>query len=490
MKRPLFSFSNCTAFAAALALVVFAGNAQAQIFCPAAVAGQAGIALQNGTCTNGTTGAFSNATLASQALSDLSQSTTQETTRTATNAIVDRRQTETDRCPDGTERIGGVCRRPAAVEAAPAAAPAQPSSAEPARRPARRAQRERRAVPVATPVRAPVYKAQPLPVIEQGVRVAAWARVFGDYERRSGVGTSSINCCTNAVPPAGIPIPLALSAESRASTVGFLGGVDLTSRNLLSQGDGVIAGLLVGYAETDFRLTTTSISTNPGNLGNGSSILTARLSGPTVGVFATYFNGGFSIDNTFKVDFLSLNENFTDNLAFTANALPGGGAFGPAFATFNGFGSTRLNNYSSFGNLNYRFRLSEQYWIEPTVGYNYTATEYDANAALLGLSDGHLLRLQGGARFGVESFWNQVRVTTTLTGLAYDDVIVSGGIVQNAAFGTNSLLLAQEGKVRGQGILAFNFDFGGGVSSFVLGEVRGGEGLFGAGGKAGVRYQW
>lgn len=497
MKRTLFSISNCAAFATAVALLTFTGAAQAQIFCPAAVPGQTGIALQNGTCTNGTTGAYSNATLASQALSDLSQSTTQETTRTATNAIADRRQTEADRCPDGTERIGGVCRRPAAVEAAPAAAPVQPVSAEPARRAARRVQRERRGAPVvrrAAPVRAPVYKALPVPVIDEGIRVAAWTRVFGDYERRTGNGASSINCCTNAVPPAGIPIPLTLSAESRASTVGFLGGLDFTSRNLLSQGDGVIAGFLAGYAETDFRLTTNSISAVPANVGNGSSTLTARLSGPSVGVFATYFNGGFSIDNTFKVDFLTLNENFTDNLAFTANApgpgVPGGG-LAPAFATFTGFGSTRLTNYSSFGNINYRFRLSDQYWIEPTVGYNYTATEYDANSALLGLSDGHLLRLQGGARFGVESMWDRMRVTTTLTGLAYDDVTVSGGIVQNAAFGTtSSLLLAQEGKIRGQGILAFNFDFGGGVSSFVLGEVRGGEGLFGAGGKAGVRYQW
>lgn len=480
MKQSFFSVSNCTALTFAFALIAFAGNAQAQIFCPAAVGTQPGIVLQNGTCTNGTTGAYSNATLASQALSDLSQSTTQETTRTATGAIADRRQTERDRCPDGTERVGGVCRAPAAARttpaASPSAAPAQPRSA----RPTRRVERQRSA-----PVAAPVYKAPPL-VIEEGVRVAAWARVFGDYERRTGNSTSSINCC-NALPgvPAGLPIQLLLSAESKASTVGFVGGMDFTSRNLLAQGDGVIAGILTGYAETDFRLATNSVSTMPGLVGNGSSTLTARLSGPTVGIFATYFNSGFSIDNTFKVDFLSLNENFTDNLAFTANTT-----FAAFAGTFSGSGSTQLTNYSSFGNVNYRIPLSSQYWIEPTVGYNYTATEYGSNAASLGLANGHLVRLQGGARFGIESIWNQVRVTTTLTGLAYDDVTVSGGVVQNAVFGTNSLLLAQEGQVRGQGILAFNFDFGGGVSSFVLGEVRGGEGLFGAGGKAGARYQW
>jgi hypothetical protein len=69
--------------------------AQAQgIFCPAATNGQAGIVLQNGTCTNGTTGAFSNAALASQAMSDLAQSSTQQTSEVARSSIDTRRQTE------------------------------------------------------------------------------------------------------------------------------------------------------------------------------------------------------------------------------------------------------------------------------------------------------------------------------------------------------------------------------------------------------------
>jgi hypothetical protein len=54
----------------------------------------------------------------------------------------------------------------------------------------------------------------------------------------------------------------------------------------------------------------------------------------------------------------------------------------------------------------------------------------------------------------------------------------------------NLLAQADQGQVRGRGILALNFDFGQGVSSFVQGEARGGKGLFGAGGKAGVRVQW
>ena len=49
---------------------------------------------------------------------------------------------------------------------------------------------------------------------------------------------------------------------------------------------------------------------------------------------------------------------------------------------------------------------------------------------------------------------------------------------------------ADEGLLRGRGILALNFDFGDGMSSFVQGDVYGGAHLFGAGGKAGMRYQW
>src|ERR1019366_8641376 len=122
----------------------------------------------------------------------------------------------------------------------------------------------------------------------------------------------------------------------------------------------------------------------------------------------------------------------------------------------------------------------------------YTNSSYGSNAANLGLADGNLVMVQGGARFGTTALINnRVLMTTTLTGLAYDDVLVAGGFIPAAAFnGQNLLVQADQGKVRGRGVLAFNFDCGQGVTSFVQGEVRGGSGLFGAGGKAGVRYVW
>lgn len=467
IKRLLFGTAGVFFVAAS------ADVAQAQIFCPTSISpAQGGVQLQNGTCTNGTTGAFSNAALGSVALTDLSQSATQETTRTAVDAIAERRRTEAAREP---QRQAQPQPRPQA-QRTPAA-----------RRPAG----QRRA---AAPAALPVYKAVPA-IIETGPRVAAWARVFGDYERRTGSSATTINCCTNAV-AGGLPINLALDATSRTTTGGVLGGLDVTFRNLMSAGDGAIFGILGGYTDSTLKLTMNSISGTPANLGNGTANLTANVRGGSFGVFATYFSGGFTIDNTVKVDFFDLNESFTDRLAFTANVLPNVIPLTldpsiPAFSTFSNSGSTRLTNFSSFGNINYKIVLTDAYWIEPTVGYNYTRTDYASSAAQLGLTDGELLRLQGGLRFGVESMWDRVRVTTTLTGIAYENVVVNGGVLQNAAFGAgNVLLLQDQGKIRGQGILAFNFDFGGGFTSFLQAEVRGGENLFGAGGKGGVRWQW
>ena len=49
---------------------------------------------------------------------------------------------------------------------------------------------------------------------------------------------------------------LALNIQSRASTVGFVGGADLTSRALFSASDGLIAGVTAGYAWSELNLNT------------------------------------------------------------------------------------------------------------------------------------------------------------------------------------------------------------------------------------------
>jgi hypothetical protein len=478
-----------------LALPVFigAGNvAQAQsAFCPSSVApSPATLAQTDGTCTNKatvgvdpakSTGAFSGAALASQALSDLAQSATQETTQTAADAINKRRTEEQERCADGFTRINGICER---VRPAPVAAPV--SSPRPAVAPRRAARPARTVVrPVVPSERRIIVKGpEPAPIpVFLGPRYGVFGQVFGDWERRSATGNTNIVCCSNG---GGLNNLVLIDVRSRTSTGGFVAGFDLTSRGIWAPGDGLTAGLMVGYVDSTVKVTTTATSTTP-NVANGSSNFSASLSGPSLGVYTNYFSGNFSADLLFKVDILKVDETFTDVLGFSANT-----GLNPFNSTFSGRASTNLLASTLKGNLNYRFALTQTAFIEPTVGFQWTALSYDSNAAALGLDDGHAFRLQGGARIGTAFEMSPgTRLTATLTGLAYSNVAISGGFIQGGAFGTSDLLSkADEGKVRGEGILTLALEQANGWSGFVQGSLRGGSGLSGGGAKAGIRYQW
>lgn len=196
------------------------------VFCPsnpAAFSGAGPISLQNGACTNGADGAFSGAALASQALSELSETTTQETTKNTLDAVTNRRAQEEQRCAEGFSRVDGTCQpipRPVSHAAAPAVPPAPAPSVYEAREPRGKkakaaARRRRRLAPPApevarrepAPSPAPeVVRREPAPPppsmlgpvpfkpailpfpIEPGVRYATWLQVYGDYEKRNAAG--------------------------------------------------------------------------------------------------------------------------------------------------------------------------------------------------------------------------------------------------------------------------------------------------------------
>ena len=562
------------------------------IFCPSAVVtAQIGnnlldgttapYTLQNGNCTNGVTGsgAFSGAALASQSLSDLSQSATTETNRTTSSAIANRRAEETQRSADAdrqrqrdtdarneqarerrrsdqagerrrterrqdarsqraTERRRESERRDEAARTRRAEARTQAARTrqEEARRDAERARRadaaeerreaaaasrraqarqaaERRAAaeerrdeaaarrmrarpnyeprayeapPPSGPGPRPIvrkgYDVEPVPVYvppPQGPRFGAFATGYGDFEQRSGRSAGSIQYD----PGGGVQtFPFAVLQRSTTRTGGFLGGIDLTVRDIAEPGDGAIFGLITGYTDTSIAISTRTLSQNPGLLPNGAASTRVSLTGPSVGAFATYFNGGFSFDQTLKADFFGLDQTFREAAGFAGLVTN--------VANLAGSGRTGVTQLSAFGNANYRFFASDTVWFEPTVGYQVTHSFYEASAAQLGLRDGNLVRVQGGARFGFETFLGATRLTTILTGLAYENVLIDGGFIQAGAFGSNVLALNDEGKLRGQGILTFALDHGNGLSSFVQGDVRGGDRYFAAGGRAGFRYQW
>jgi hypothetical protein len=347
--------------------------------------------------------------------------------------------------------------------------------------------RPRRTVTAPAPAPAPAIVAVGAPPPPSGYHFGVWAHGFGDYEHRTGTSTSSINCCSGAASSitSGLPIPLLINARSTTDTGGVVGGIDLTARSIFAGGDGLIVGLLSGYSSSSVRVRETIISTDQIDLHNGIGNVKATMSGPSAGLYATYFDGGFSSDFLMKNDFLSLDETTNQLLAFTANV-----GLNPATLPFYSTGHTSLNQFTISENLNYKFLITPTLWLEPTVGAQYTLSSYDGGAAALGLKDGYIVRLQAGARLGFDTFIGQTRVTTTLTGLLYDNVAVHGDFIQGGAFGVTTQALKDEGKVRGDGIVAVNFDMGNGVSTFVQGEVRGGQGLFGAGARAGLRVEW
>jgi Autotransporter beta-domain len=475
MRRAILRLSNLAASLGITGLfaIWYPAEVRSQtIFCPATFSG-APVALVNGSCTDRLDGAFSGAAVASQALSELTQTTTQVTTKEIGKAVVERRQQERERCPAGFSRVDGACQ------------PRRRPVSEPAR-----------AVPREKPTPAAVRRKEPPPPpallplpIEPAVRFGTWTQVYGDYQTRDAAGPGTLTCCI------GTPIPqptLALNIQSRASTVGFVTGADFSSGALFSASDGFIAGLTAGYTWSELKLSTSATSIDQPLVGTGVSRLRATVSGPMAGLYATYFNAGFSSDLTVKFDFFTLDQTFNDLLASTGAVGAATGFRVPPFIPFAGAGSVSLLNSTVFGNLNYRFDLYPNFWIEPTIGVGYTNSSYGSGAAQLGLADGNLVRVQGGARFGTSTLMsNRVLMTTTLTGLAYNDVLVQGGFIPVGTFqGNNLLVQADQGLMRGQGILVLNFDFGDGMSSFVQGDVYGGAHLFGGGGRAGLRYQW
>jgi hypothetical protein len=443
-----------------------------QALCPASPRFSTGertadVSLQGGLCTNlGTaaanapaaaggfpTGAFSGAALATQALSELTQSATRETTRSLQDGISKRREDERELCSAGFTLVGGSCESGRSV-----AVPGVPRGLAPG--------------------------------VDPSVRFSSWGTLYGDYEQRSAQGGAQFAVGAWGGGTAALDLPI--SVRTRVGTVGFTFGADATARGMLAPDDGLIVGLSLGTLTADVTIATSSGPSRdlsfPPVMGPGSSRMQAGLAGLTTGAYVIYLNGGFSTDVVVKADVLTLDETFNDVLSFTH---PGEGR-PPLTAASSGAGRFSLTNITLAGNLDYRFIVHPSLWIEPTVGARYTHSAYGSGASDLGLDDADLVMVQGGARLGIPVMLDaRTLMTTTVTGLAYSDVLVSGGFVPGAAFlASNLLAQADQGQVRGRGVVAVTLDYGNGVSSFIQGEARGGKGLLGAGGRAGLRIVW
>ncbi|HTV35475.1 MAG TPA: hypothetical protein VMF12_03510 [Xanthobacteraceae bacterium] len=257
---------------------------------------------------------------------------------------------------------------------------------------------------------------------------AAWTQGFVDYENRSGTFDGE-------------------NIGRQTLVGGGLAGVDVTVQGLTSATDALVAGLLTGDA-------TASVHN-----GDGS---TMQLHGPMLGTYGAYVNGAFSADSTLKADFFDLSENSA------GSTIPLG-----------------LINYVAVGNLNYKQNVGS-WWVEPTVGGSYTRTVWDTASKAFGMIDGSDLRVQGGARFGAGFDWSGVHFTETLTLLAYDDVIVSGGTLA-VATGV-PLAPTDAGRIFGQAIGKIEAQLTKNWLLNVEGELRGRTDVYGLAGRLGLTY--
>jgi hypothetical protein len=270
-------------------------------------------------------------------------------------------------------------------------------------------------------------KAQPAAAPSQ-VSYSAWAQGLVDYENRTGTFD-------------GIDI-------GRDTLIG--GGIaaaDMTIQHLTSASDAVVFGILTGDLTATVRN------------ADGS---TALVHGPSLGAYSAYVNGPFSIDGTFKTDFFNLTE--TDAGVVTPLGL---------------------NNYVATGNVSYKQDMGT-WWFQPTAGVSYTRTVWNGESSADGFTDGTDVRVQGGARFGSGFDWAGVHFDDSLTVLAYDDVVISGGTL--AVVTGAPLAPTDEGKLFGQVIGKLEAQLTRNWSVNVEGEFRGRTDVYGVAGRLGATY--
>lgn len=293
-----------------------------------------------------------------------------------------------------------------------------------------------------------------------------WSEGYYDYERHKNLAPGN-----DANP------------SRRSVSGGVMSGIDWSRITLGPVMQGFQIGFLSGYNSTKNRYSDTvgnQLQTD-GTL-QPTAVTDAReqIEGAFVGVYGAWIHGKFSLDGAVKVDLYDIEQSKLEQRV-------GCGDPGPTLRV----ASTSMTNTAVASNAYYRFDLSQNHWIEPTAGVRYTHVDYGNNAPALGVKDGEAFRVQGGLRFGMR-FMTPDRWlwTTTLSGLLYSDVSLSGLVVNPAFPGLQPIPLVDEGKLRVMGVLENKIDLRNGYILYSDLDVRGGKDVIGFGARAGIRYQW
>ncbi len=279
------------------------------------------------------------------------------------------------------------------------------------------------------PLATPLYKAPPA-AMSSGPSWAIWSQGLADQEHDNAASVDDLGHFTHIY--AG------------------QGGFDTTWQNVA--GGALVVGLVGSWTGA--------------HVSYDGSATTTKMEGPGGGLYATYVNGGFSVDVTNKYDFLHLTEDFA-GLA-PANAL-------------------NLTNAGVSGNIQYKAESKGGAFIEPTAGFSFTRTLFGSGAAAIGLDDTSTLRLQAGARLGASWDANGISFEPSLKALVYSNVIAQGSAAADAAAG---IVPTDAGKVRGEVDPELNWDFGSGYSATLNSSVRFGEGMLGGSASLNLRKQW
>ncbi len=175
------------------------------------------------------------------------------------------------------------------------------------------------------------------------------------------------------------------------------------------------------------------------------------------------------------------------NLAVDNNNVTIAGGTGTAENT------TNYQNYIVGSNIGYRYESSAGYFFEPALGFRFTFSDFRADASTLGLEDGHILRLQGGLKFGRSKLFQSVSTPTLWTGslsaVLYSDVLIDG-YVRNATGSSPLGILDDEGKLRMSLSLRNEFDFLNGSVLFLEASGRAGEDYYGVNGRVGGKIRF
>jgi Autotransporter beta-domain len=301
---------------------------------------------------------------------------------------------------------------------------------------------------------------------------AAWGQLFADYERHEGWTLDGGNRG---------------ELTSKMLTSGAVAGMDWRVSGATGTSTKLLVGVLGGLTASETKFNDVTFLRAPAANNDVFSRTNARenVAGGGGGVYALLAGERLSIDGLVKVDAYDLNQ------SDTVQQLTGGGGGCGASVPENRKGEVDFTVFTIASNLAYRYDLGANSFFEPTFGMRYTHVSYGSQSGSLplGFQDGDAFRLQGGARIGtVQPLADGKIWLTTLTGLLYSDVSVDGfSAVGSGGFNPATI---DEGKLRVMGQISTSLVTANGYTYSLQADVRGGEDVFGVGGKLAVRYEW